>query len=875
MVRRSRPGCNNQSTSPTSGAEPGAVTTGTDRNKQRAEPLCLAAALDYLRRGWSAIAVCPPNHAGVPGGHEKQCKKPGKAPWYDHSPYFTTRARPEQLRMWWTRCPGANVGVCLGPVSGLVRLDVDNQEGETLLGQLGTIPHTLTFSTGGGGTGYLFALADGEDPGNWSLRGHSGGEALRLQSKGLQTVMPPSVHASGRPYAWWPDCAPGQVEAAPLPAWLANKPQPPQPKPTPKPAPVSIPEVLRLRARRYLDTMGVCDPRPDHPMDASTHLLKAANALAIGFRLDDDTCVSLLAEWDAANPSGAYPEKEYRRKLAAARAKPNGAPGYLLNESGPLPGLGSAPANGHRRYETNGGSNGNGTPRKPRSEAPKRPVRLLAPYQPFPVDALPAPLAAYVRQAAAALGCDPAYVALPTLAVVASAIGNTRTIQLRRGWQEPSVIWTSIIGDSGTLKSPAHQKAVNYFQKVQRRLLLEYKAARTRYAQALAEFKESKRQARESGIDTGDAPQEPVLKRVVCSDITIEKLAEILEDNHRGVLMARDELAGWLGSFTRYKSQSGGSDLPNWLEMHRAGTIMTDRKTGERRHLFVPRAAVSVCGGIQPGVLARAMTPEFLEAGLAARLLLAMPPKLPKHWSEDEVEPAVEQLYENTLDALLALDLDRQGGELVPHVLKLAPEAKDAWVAFYDRWGQEQVAVEGDLAAAFSKLEAYAARFALVHHVVSHVGVDSSDLRPVGRKSVEAGVCLCEWFGAEARRIYSALAESGHERTTRQLVEFIQARGGSITARDLQKSNSRKYPRCDIAEAALEALVEAGAGEWTWSQTTTRGGRPTRAFSIRPTPDTTDTTWESGEGEEEHPAEEATDTTSDTTAPSTEKPEES
>ena len=59
--------------------------------------------------------------------------------------------------------------------------------------------------------------------------------------------------------------------------------------------------------------------------------------------------------------------------------------------------------------------------------------------------------------------------------------------------------------------------------------------------------------------------------------------------------------------------------------MFRAGTVVVDRKTGERRTLFISRAAVSITGGIQPGVLAHALTPEFLDAGLAARLLMAQP----------------------------------------------------------------------------------------------------------------------------------------------------------------------------------------------------------------------------------------------------------
>src|SRR5580692_10677843 len=47
---------------------------------------CLAAAIDYLKLGWSAIPLCPHDHAGVPGAHEHECKTPGKRPlwpWKD------------------------------------------------------------------------------------------------------------------------------------------------------------------------------------------------------------------------------------------------------------------------------------------------------------------------------------------------------------------------------------------------------------------------------------------------------------------------------------------------------------------------------------------------------------------------------------------------------------------------------------------------------------------------------------------------------------------------------------------------------------------------------------------------------------------------
>src|SRR5579862_2887467 len=226
--------------------------------------------------------------------------------------------------------------------------------------------------------------------------------------------------------------------------------------------------------------------------------------------------------------------------------------------------------------------NGKGTPPNPPARqspsapapsapAPKKKVRQLEQYKPFPTEAMPSPLREYVTQSAVAMGCDPAFVALPVLAVVASMVGNTRVIKLKGGWTEPCVVWAAIVGDSGSLKTPAYLKAVAPVLAQQKRLREEYKQELANYADEVEKYKAAKAEAKENGTEPPEEPEQPVLKRVVVSDSTIEKLAELLEDNPRGLLLARDELAAWLGSFGRYKGRAGGSDLPHWLEMFRAG----------------------------------------------------------------------------------------------------------------------------------------------------------------------------------------------------------------------------------------------------------------------------------------------------------------
>jgi hypothetical protein len=482
---------------------------------------------------------------------------------------------------------------------------------------------------------------------------------------------------------------------------------------------------------------------------------------------------------------------------------------------------------------------------------PKTPLRHISPYIPPPINALPPPLRFYVLEAATALSCDCAFVLLPVLSVAASLIGNSRVIQLKRGWREPAVVWSVIVADSGTLKTPAYLLAVNVLFKLQRRMRAEHHRQLADFQNKVKEYERKKAAASKRGPNSGEPPEEPIEQRVICSDTTIEKLAELLQNNPRGLLVARDELAAWFNSLSRYKGKAGGSDLPNWLEMHRAGTIIIDRKTAEPKTLYVQRAAVSICGKIQPGVLAQHLTAEFYEAGAAARLLMAMLPKLPKRCSDVEVHPDTETAYEELLESLLALEMDRdKDGERVPFVLKLSRDAKAAWVAFYNSWALEQAASEGEVAAALAKLEAYAARFALIHHVVSCVYRKEDDRREIGVESVNAGLLLCRWFAFEAQRIYTVLGETDHEKSTRQLVEFVGSRGGQITARELQRSNSRKYRNVEEAEAALNALVDAEVAEWQNGETPAHGGHRQRWLVLRPTHDTSDTRLPDSENNE-------------------------
>ena len=65
----------------------------------------------------------------------------------------------------------------------------------------------------------------------------------------------------------------------------------------------------------------------------------------------------------------------------------------------------------------------------------------------FPVDAMPAGCCMVIREASEAIGCPAEFVALPMLAVLATAIGNSRVLELKPGWEEKAVVFATVIGD--------------------------------------------------------------------------------------------------------------------------------------------------------------------------------------------------------------------------------------------------------------------------------------------------------------------------------------------------------------------------------------------------------------------------------------------
>ncbi|MEX0585722.1 MAG: DUF3987 domain-containing protein, partial [Pirellulales bacterium] len=98
-------------------------------------------------------------------------------------------------------------------------------------------------------------------------------------------------------------------------------------------------------------------------------------------------------------------------------------------------------------------------------------------FQPIPVEQLPPLLREYVTLGAEAIVCDPSFIAVPLLTAAAAAIGNTRRIVVKQGWAEPAIVWSAIVADSGSAKSPALDRALQPMRDVERECFRRHEQA--------------------------------------------------------------------------------------------------------------------------------------------------------------------------------------------------------------------------------------------------------------------------------------------------------------------------------------------------------------------------------------------------------------
>ncbi len=256
----------------------------------------------------------------------------------------------------------------------------------------------------------------------------------------------------------------------------------------------------------------------------------------------------------------------------------------------------------------------------------------------FDPDILPRPWSRWAVEQANAVGCPVDYVAAALLASASAWIGNSRRIAATSDWIEPPHLWFALMGMPSTGKTPAQRPfidACKLLEMDERPVWQERMAEHGQQTDICNARREQWKVEVKAAIKNGNTPPEqpqdsmptdpPGMPRVIIKDSTIEEATNILVHNPKGLLMLRDELAGWIGSFDRYGGE--GSDRAFYLECWNGGSHTVDRVKKTGQPVEVAYASLSILGGIQPDRLREALAGA--DDGFTARFLYIWPAPCP------------------------------------------------------------------------------------------------------------------------------------------------------------------------------------------------------------------------------------------------------
>lgn len=770
-------------------------------------------ALAYARRGWPVFpcwerdetdAEFQDRLAGMPRERRTQAKRWEAKNTRVAGGFKAATTDESKIRSWWGRWPDAAIGCPTGPRLGAWVLDVDlpkspgDHDGRETLARLeavhGELPATLAQRTGSGGEQRFFRWPAGGQ----EVRNTSSSIGPRLDTRGLGgfVILPPSLHPSGKRYAWIDSVA----DPAEAPAWLLAL------LCAAKPASVSAIPLKRPARHKTGPSYGQAALDAEvarvagAPQGQRNNTLNSA-AYSLGQLVAGGVLTSSLVEsalLDAARAAGLFDGEAgatIRSGLRAGEKEPRSAPRQ---------------------------------PEAVQAVSLKdcRPVAFddCAPPPILP-DMLPGILRAFPLALAEAIQVPFELALVNALGAVAVAAQRKFKVLVKPGYAEPVNIYALCALPPGERKSSTVEAC--------KHPLVEWQAAKRLEMRDDIRNAESERKTMEKAIEAKRTkaamvaaesrrgmieeikemerrlPEVPIVPRLLADDATPEALAVLLEqqDERIGMIEAEggffDTLAG------RYSNGVPNLDLilKGWC----GEPAQVDRRG--RDAIFLKSPLLTLVISPQPEIVqGLASRPGFRGRGLVGRFLYVLPRSLLGH-RVVETRPIPVTLLHSWRDTLFrllgtawAIDED---GEKTGHGIGLTPVALDQWVQFATR-------IESGLlpGGEFEYMTDWAGKFpgqAIRLAGLLHVATAVDPLASIGPETMASALAVAAVLADHAKAAYGLMGSDPAQECAKAILRWVERdRVEKFTARDALRAVRGRFPTMEKISPGLSILEERG-----------------------------------------------------------------
>ncbi|HEY2119589.1 MAG TPA: YfjI family protein [Candidatus Acidoferrum sp.] len=429
---------------------------------------------------------------------------------------------------------------------------------------------------------------------------------------------------------------------------------------------------------------------------------------------------------------------------------------------------------------------------------------------------------------------------------LASAVNRRAFVYPKKNdkiWKEPLNLWGGIIARPGMRKTPTTNSLFAPLTEVERSWMEENKQRMQEYNRELVDSEREKRSRKKRGEADFDVqkPEKPPQKRLIVNDATPEALHQVMSENPRGVLVLRDELAGWCAELEKAGRET---QRTFYLTAWNGKEFFTlDRIERGSVGAF---ACLSMFGGVQPDILKEFMMKDngkSLKDGLMQRLQLLV-------WPDDLKSKNVDQAP--NLEAVSQV-------ERVLKFLADTPEYKfhfhfnDDAQPVFDKWLDDltvMIAEEPDSTKG-SHFEKYsglmpklAALFQLAdmsvpwsENMSNTNGLTAVDYT-IDVQHTQQAIEFCAYLKTHALRIYHT--KSTPQRAIEDLAGVVISEKFNLvdypdgfTLRDVYKLG-RALLTAETSQDAIDSLVAIGWLRLASDGTTSKGGRPTGRYICNP-----------------------------------------